>query len=94
MKGRKNMRELEQIRREISENDRLIAKLFEKRMNLAGEVAEYKKENNMAVFDASREEKVIDNFISEVNDIHKESAKKLIISLMQYSKEYQNEVLK
>ena len=41
--------DLNKIREEINETDDSIAKLFEKRMNLAGKVEEYKRQNDRAV---------------------------------------------
>lgn len=53
------MKELEEIRRELDAVDRDIVRLFEKRMVLSGQVAEYKLIHNLPVLDRSREEKVL-----------------------------------
>ena len=50
------MNELQTIREKIDEADREMVALFEKRMQLAEEVAEYKLKNDIAVLDPAREE--------------------------------------
>ena len=50
------MRDLTELRRELDKVDKQLAALFEERMKLCGEVAEYKIENNRKVFDREREE--------------------------------------
>ena len=47
--------ELSELRQQIDGIDRQLVDLFIKRMNVAAEVAEYKRENGMNVLDASRE---------------------------------------
>lgn len=49
------MNELEQSRSEINEIDLEMAKLFERRMNAVGRIAQYKKTNALAVRDTVRE---------------------------------------
>ena len=53
------MKNLNEIRKEISEIDKEMARLFEKRMNAAGEVAAYKKEHALPIFDGKRENELI-----------------------------------
>ena len=48
-----NNKELEMLRQEIDELDRQILKLFEARMAKAAEVAQYKKNNKLAIMDKS-----------------------------------------
>lgn len=51
--------EIADLRRELDEIDRELVKLFERRMAISRRVAAYKKENNLPVLDAAREEQVI-----------------------------------
>ena len=51
--------DLKKIREEINGIDDEIAELFEKRMEAAKTVAEYKKANGLRVTDAAREAEVI-----------------------------------
>lgn len=62
------MRRLEEMRAEIDRIDREMAKLFEERMALAGEVADYKKENGLPVFDPVREAEILARAGERVSD--------------------------
>ena len=53
------MKSLEECRSAIDAVDRQIVRLFEERMQLCRDVAQYKIENGMQVLDRSREEKVL-----------------------------------
>ncbi len=50
------MRDLLELRDEIDEIDEQIVKLYEKRMKIAEEVAEYKIHTGKKVFDKKRED--------------------------------------
>lgn len=50
---------LDEIRKEISAIDEKMAQLFEKRMEAAAEVAAYKKEHALPIFDGGRENELI-----------------------------------
>ena len=62
------MRLLEEMRAEIDRIDREMAKLFEERMALAGEVADYKKEYGLPVFDPVREAEILARAGERVSD--------------------------
>ena len=51
--------ELKELRDEIDKIDDEMAKLFEQRAKIACEVAEYKRQHNIAIFQGGREEEVI-----------------------------------
>ena len=53
------MRDLAELRKEIDEVDEGIVALFERRMAISEEVADYKIENAKPVFDRDREKKKI-----------------------------------
>ena len=53
------MTELEQARAVISEADRELAKVFEKRMAAVRTVAAYKREHGLPITDRSREEEIL-----------------------------------
>lgn len=53
------MADLDSYRVKIDEIDREITKLFEERMNVVLNVAEYKLENKLPIFNKEREDKVI-----------------------------------
>ncbi len=50
---------LNEIRNSITEVDEKIVKLLEKRFNLCLQVGQYKKKNNLPIFDEEREKIVI-----------------------------------
>ena len=54
------MNKLEEARKQINEIDKEMAKLFEKRMDAARLVAEYKAENSLPVFDPERERELFE----------------------------------
>lgn len=51
---------LEEIRKKIDEVDKGLTRLFEERMDLVIQVAQYKKENHQKIFDSEREKRVIE----------------------------------
>ena len=53
------MSSLENARKTINEIDAEMARLFEKRMNAAKAIAEYKKENGLSILDKTREAELI-----------------------------------
>lgn len=81
--------DLTKIRGEINKIDDEIASLFEKRMILANDVAEYKRQNDMAVYDRKRERDIINRISSQVNDDLGSYAKILYATLFQLSRSYQ-----
>ena len=51
--------DLTQIREEINRVDDQLVKLFVERMELAGQVAAYKKEHNMPIYVPAREREIL-----------------------------------
>lgn len=85
---------LQQKRNKIDNIDKEIVKLFEERMNTVVEIAKIKKENNMEVFDSSRENIVIEKVKSYLEN--KELEEYLVdfySELMIISKDYQKEII-
>lgn len=88
------MEKLIKARETISEVDREIALLFEKRMNAVRLVAEYKKERGLPIFDSSRENDVIKNNLENVEDEQiKEFYVPFIRNTMEISKKFQHRIL-
>lgn len=85
---------LEKARKNINEIDKEMAKLFEKRMAEVKRVAEYKAENNLPIFDASRESEVIERCSAFVDDeVIRGYYINLLRANMAVSKEYQAELI-
>lgn len=86
---------LDDARNEINSIDREMANLFEKRMLAVKNVAEYKKENGMQIFDSSREQEVIErNSLFIKDDTLKSYYVKFLQDLMDVSKTYQHQLIK
>ncbi len=88
------MNKLEITREKINSLDKKIAELFEERMLLAEDVADYKKQNGLPIFDASRESVIIAN---NLENIKKQEIKKYYVNfqkeLMKISRDYQGFLL-
>jgi len=81
---------LEKQRAEIDVIDREIVALFERRMQVVVDVARIKKENGIAILDASREKEVITKVQSYLkDDTLKEELAEAYETLMKVSKDYQ-----
>ncbi len=88
------MTELEQAREIINSVDRDMAALFEKRMEAVNVVAEYKLKNNLPIFDAGREQQVIEkNCALLQNKALIPYYQAFLHSMMDISKDYQREIL-
>ena len=82
--------DLEEIRSKIDQIDRKLIELIEERLEIVREVALYKKENNMKIFDRKREEEVVDKNLSNVkNEELKHYIEIILKDIMDSSKEYQ-----
>ena len=84
------MDKLEELRMKIDDVDKGIALLFEKRMKLAKEIGELKKESGLPVYDQKREQAVIEKNLKHIDTQElKEYYEELVKTLMKLSKEYQ-----
>ena len=88
------MDDLKEIRKQINEIDEQMAKLFEQRMEKASQVAKYKKDHALPIFDNSRELELIERNKQYISD---EKIKDYYISFlkntMDISKQYQSYLL-
>ncbi|MBQ6820084.1 MAG: prephenate dehydratase [Clostridium sp.] len=84
------MGDLEGYRKEIDSIDRELIRLFEKRMNVAIKVGEYKKERDLPIFNAKREEEVIEKNINLLNNKeYSKITKDFFENIMELSRELQ-----
>lgn len=85
--------ELKQLREEIDQIDRELVDLFLRRMNVSAEVAEYKKEHDLPVFDPSRERALL-NKISELSgETFEAYSRTLYATILDLSRSYQHRKL-
>ncbi|RGD73487.1 chorismate mutase [Faecalicoccus pleomorphus] len=88
------MNKLENARKTINQIDQEMAALYEKRMNAVQEVLAYKRENGLPVFDASREQEVIERNLEHIqNPDYKLFYKDFLHHVMENSKDYQKTLL-
>ena len=86
------MDELKKYRDEIDNIDKQITERFEKRMDISKEIAKCKKENNIGILNAKREEEVIQKNISYLkNKEYRFVLEGFFRNLMNLSKLIQNE---
>lgn len=84
---------LEECRKEIDNIDKELVQLFVKRMNVAKNVAEYKKETGMAVYDSERERKLLEKVEENAGEEHGDYARRLYGSILDLSRIYQSKFL-
>ncbi len=84
------MGDIESLRHDIDEIDKQLTELFEKRMNIAAEVAKYKEKHNLPILVKERENEVIAKNLSRLKNknIEKET-KEFFEYLMTISRKYQ-----
>lgn len=88
------MRDLSEIRVDIDRVDREIVALFEERMALTKQVAEYKIANHKPVLDDSREAQKLDAVASLVNNPENEKgARDLFEAIMAISRAQQQNLI-
>ena len=81
-------------RQQIDEIDSQIVELFEKRMEVANEVAKYKMETGKPVYDKEREEQKLEKLVSMSHgEFNERAVKELFSQIMSISRKYQFGVL-
>lgn len=84
------MRDLKDIRSELDQVDKDMAELFNRRMKLCEEVAEYKAKSGKAVYDRQREEEKLEAIGAYAGDeLAEKGMKELLAQLMSFSRELQ-----
>ena len=82
-------KDLISIRNAISSLDEAILSLLSERMRLAGEIAIYKKEHNLPIFDPKRESEILEAYAKLVDfDI-----RNIFQAIMEESKKIQNKII-
>ncbi len=84
------MRDLSKLRKEIDEIDEQMVRLFERRMEISGEVAEYKVASGKRILDKERENKKLQSVKSMVHgDFNSHGVEELYKQLMAMSRKLQ-----
>lgn len=84
---------IEELRKRINEIDGELARLFEARMNTAAEIALYKLENNIPVFNEEREKEVLYRVKGAVSAEFSDYAARLYERMLELSREYQEKLI-
>ena len=88
------MLDLNLIRDDIDATDKQIVELFEKRMELCKNVAEFKIENGKPVLDTTREKQKIEKVRAlATNDFNEKSVEELFKQIMAMSRKLQYQIL-
>ena len=88
------MNELENLRERIDTIDKELIALFEERMDVVNDIAEYKIKNNLPILNQNREDIVISKVKSTVkNKDYTDSAIDFITDIMEISKKFQQDLI-
>ena len=82
--------DLNEAREQIDLIDDQMAKLFEKRMDLAKEIGTYKHDNNLPAVNRTREREIINRISNEIHEEYAGYSKTLFNMLFDLSRAYQN----
>jgi monofunctional chorismate mutase len=88
---KKNMDEL---RKEINNIDEQLLSMFERRMEIAGEIGRFKKENALPIQDAERERAVLQRMYDKAKPETSDFVEPFFLSLMEMSRDYQARIIK
>ncbi len=85
--------DIKKLRAQIDEIDAKIIELYEARMDIARAIGEYKMERQLPIYDEKREEEKLDEVFAAVsNKQYADGAAQLFITLMQASREMQEDM--
>lgn len=88
------MAEIDDYRNKIDEIDKQITNLFEQRMDIVMKVGEYKKENNLPIFNKNREAEVIKKNIGYLkNSKYAEGLKDFFQNIMNIAKRLEEKTI-
>ena len=85
--------DLQEARNSISRIDEELTSLFVKRMELSREIAAYKKDNHMSVFDRSREREVVNHVCDLAGKDFESYIRVLYGTLLDVSRSYQRQLI-
>ncbi|MDR0519233.1 MAG: chorismate mutase [Clostridiales Family XIII bacterium] len=86
-------REITELREGIDRVDDELVALFNERMQITKKIGDYKREHNLAIHDAAREQSVVDTAMSRTPEGLKSEVTLLMRSLMALAREYQRGLL-
>lgn len=84
---------LEKYRGELDKIDTQMLELFQQRMRIVKDIAEYKKQHKAAVLDKSRERRILMRIYNEAQDNMGKPSVALFRTIIEQSKAYQRELM-
>lgn len=87
------MKDLNEARLRLNDIDDKMKSLFIERMNIVKDIALYKKENNLPIFDAKREEEMKERLSKDTSEL-KEYYLGFLDAILKESKDYQETIIK
>lgn len=85
--------QLEEYRKNIDTIDRQLLDLFQKRMDLVEEIARYKLQHDLEIFQPEREQLLLAEKQKLAKDKYKDYAKDFFSEVLKLSKEYQKKII-
>lgn len=85
--------DITELRTGIDQIDSELIKLFSRRMDIAAQIAGYKRENNLPVLDAGREREKFHSVLSQSPDKFKDYTYQLFSMILELSRSYQNRLI-
>ena len=85
--------DINEARKQIDEIDAELSELFMKRMKASAEIAEYKKQNNLPVFDEKREQGIIKKICEKSSQENEKFLKEFYIKIFELSRSFQQEII-
>ena len=85
--------ELSELRTQIDEIDSKIVALFSERMNIAANIAEYKRQNDLPVLDSKREQEKLQALAALAPEGMEDYTKALYERIFELSREHQSRLL-
>lgn len=83
------MSKLQEYRQEIEKIDKEIFKLLSERMEISSKIGEFKKENNLPIFDAKREEELKEKNLVGVDEKYRYACGEVFELILKLSKDFQ-----
>lgn len=86
---------IKQIRRHIDRADIVIITALAERMSLMPDIAEYKKKNDIPIFDEKREVEIMNSLkkIARQNGLDESFVEEVFLSIFNESKRIQNDII-
>ena len=85
--------DMQELRSQINQIDEQLVRLFDARMKVALEIGKYKKANGLPVYDAAREQAVLDRQTAAVEQEMAPYVRRLYLKLFELSKDYQQQTI-